>query len=109
MIENHETDNLETTLRELWDARVCPGVQDNIGHDIVNLEVIQRDDHLSRGCRCVGRVDGGNGWSIAGVSGDVRAVGHQIRGWWLRNWSNGGTRSICCDRESWAVRAVPER
>ena len=39
-IENGETDNLETTLQKLCDPCVCASVQDNVGHDVVSLEVM---------------------------------------------------------------------
>jgi hypothetical protein len=74
-IQNRETDNLESPLQELCNAGVCPGVQNDVGHDVVSLEVIERDDHPPGRSRGVERVDGVDGLSIAGVVGDVGTVG----------------------------------
>ena len=48
-----ESQNLETAFLELCYFGVCAGINDDISHDVVGLEIIQWDDHPAG--RCGGR------------------------------------------------------
>lgn len=49
-LENGETQNFETTFLELCYSGVCAGINNDIGHDVVSLEIIQRDNHPAGRC-----------------------------------------------------------
>ena len=44
-LEHSESQNLETAFLELCNFGVCAGINDDISHDIVSLEIVQWDDH----------------------------------------------------------------
>ena len=73
-VQNRETDNLETTLQELRDAGICTGIEDDVGHDVVSVEVVERDDHPPGGSRGIEGIDRGERLSITGVIGDVGTI-----------------------------------
>lgn len=73
--DNGEPQNLEATSLEFCDLGICAGVNDNIGHDVVCLEIIERDDHPAGRCGGSGgdggeRGDGG----IARVHRDIGSI-----------------------------------
>jgi hypothetical protein len=39
-----QTDKFQTSLLELCDFSVSSSVDDDVGHDVMGLEVVQRDD-----------------------------------------------------------------
>jgi hypothetical protein len=49
-LENGEPQNLEATFLEFCYFGVGAGVNDDVGHDIVSLEIIQWDDHPAGRC-----------------------------------------------------------
>jgi hypothetical protein len=53
-----EPENLEAALLEFSHFGICPRINDHIGHNVVCLEIVKRDDHpAGRGGR--GGRDGG--------------------------------------------------
>lgn len=44
-LEYGEREKLEAAPLEFCYFGVCPGINDHIGHDVVCLEIVKRDDH----------------------------------------------------------------
>jgi hypothetical protein len=49
-LEYGESQNLEAAFLELCYSGVCAGINNDISHDIVSLEIIQRDNHPAGRC-----------------------------------------------------------
>jgi hypothetical protein len=53
-LEYGESQNLETAFLELCYFGVCAGINNDIGHDVVGLEIIQWDNHPAGRCGGIG-------------------------------------------------------
>jgi hypothetical protein len=52
-LKEGESKNLEAAFLKLCYLGIGPSINDHVGHDIVCLEIVKRDDHPAR--RCSGR------------------------------------------------------
>ena len=53
-LEYGESQNLETAFLELCYFGVCAGINDDISHNVVSLEIIQWDNHPAGRCGGIG-------------------------------------------------------
>jgi len=75
-LKEGESENLEAAFLKLCYLGIGPSINDHVGHDIVCLEIVKRDDHPARGGsgRGCNRVERGDG-RVGRVHRDVRPIG----------------------------------